>query len=209
MKIIALSDTHNQHHTLGSLPHGDVLVHCGDFTNTGTPKEIESFMDWFYQQPHRHKLVVWGNHEIPYFMYHKPKKYPNILCNTSITIDNIKFWGHPALPPDYNYQDTGVPWVFDSFQDSNDVMSSIPSDTDVVLTHSPPYGILDRTRTGFMIGNEELMVHISDRVRPKICIFGHVHNPGFHINEYGTYFYNTAMCDDGPYLVYPPTVIHI
>lgn len=210
MKIVALSDTHNQHNTIKKLPYGDVLVHCGDFTNYGTMEELDSFVQWYSKQPHPYKIIVWGNHEIPLFYDKNNYLFEDIivLCNQSVTIEGVKFWGHPAMPPEYMDYDK-VPWLFDSYQSSDYVMSQIPPDTNIVLTHSPPYGILDRNRLGYYIGNEELLVHLTDRIKPKICIFGHLHNPGLYINENGTFFYNVAMCDEGPNLVYPPTLITI
>jgi len=63
IRIVAISDTHNQHDEL-ELPEGNILVHCGDFTNTGSYPEILLFVRWFAAQPHPTKLLVFGNHDI-------------------------------------------------------------------------------------------------------------------------------------------------
>ena len=63
MRIICISDTHNQHEKL-AIPEGDVLIHAGDWTGTGTLKQVISFIRWFANQPHKHKILIAGNHEI-------------------------------------------------------------------------------------------------------------------------------------------------
>ena len=57
---MVVSDTHNQHATLGELPPGDVLLHCGDLTKGGSLSELEDFAVWWHAQPHRQKVVVAG-----------------------------------------------------------------------------------------------------------------------------------------------------
>jgi len=63
MKIIAISDTHEQHRDL-VLPDGDVLVHAGDWTYKGAAPKIDDFLSWFAGQPHKHKVFIAGNHEL-------------------------------------------------------------------------------------------------------------------------------------------------
>jgi len=64
MTILQISDTHNQHRLLTDLPTADVLVHCGDFTDLGTEEEVLNFLNWFIEQPYRHKIFVTGNHDL-------------------------------------------------------------------------------------------------------------------------------------------------
>lgn len=44
------------------MPHGDVLIHSGDFTTLGQLEQVQSFVQWFSAQPHPHKILVAGNH---------------------------------------------------------------------------------------------------------------------------------------------------
>ena len=62
MKIICLSDTHNQHEHL-SVPNGDILIHAGDITSTGEREDFIKFNDWLGRLPHKHKIVIAGNHD--------------------------------------------------------------------------------------------------------------------------------------------------
>jgi len=61
MKLVILSDNHTNYDF--ETPEGDVLIHCGDFTDTGKPKEMLWFKEYLKEQPHEHKLFIFGNHE--------------------------------------------------------------------------------------------------------------------------------------------------
>jgi len=225
-RIVGISDTHNQHDKI-ELPEGEILVHCGDFTNTGSYPEILSFANWFAEQSHPTKLLVFGNHDIstdPVFydskwqLFHSKKvELPKgfwtkrgitVLSGNSVTVRGLKFWGHPALPSDQK----DWAWSSPSFLESHRLWETVPSDVDVILTHSPPYGTLDLSCTGENIGNEEMAVCLEDRIRPRPCIFGHVHSPGTVKNTHGTSSNNVAMCEDdrsGPKLAFKPTLIYL
>ena len=64
MRIIQISDSHGKHHLLKDLPEGDVLIHCGDFTEDGTEEEVLDFINWFEELPYSHKIFVTGNHDL-------------------------------------------------------------------------------------------------------------------------------------------------
>eukprot|EP00494_Astrolonche_serrata_P000174 UN00176 len=115
LRVVCISDTHNKHEQFGKLPDGDVLVHTGDFTDNGSPEEVRAFAAWFESQPHKHKLVISGNHDVSWA--HKAnlfvKKVPKInkqykfssrtankfftkskyLSNEFVNIEGIKFYG--------------------------------------------------------------------------------------------------------------------
>uniref|UniRef100_A0A6T9YJL5 Calcineurin-like phosphoesterase domain-containing protein n=1 Tax=Bigelowiella natans TaxID=227086 RepID=A0A6T9YJL5_BIGNA len=63
VRFVCISDTHNDHKRI-KVPDGDVLLHAGDFTKFGTEKEIFEFNRWLGTLPHRHKIVVSGNHDL-------------------------------------------------------------------------------------------------------------------------------------------------
>ncbi len=60
--LVLLADTHGYHRGL-PVPEGDVLVHAGDLTRSGALDELEDAARWLASLPHRHKLVVAGNHD--------------------------------------------------------------------------------------------------------------------------------------------------
>lgn len=53
--------------------------------------------------------------------------------------------------------------------------SEIPDNTDVLITHTPPYGILDSLEDGTHVGCEELLEAVAERVKPRVHVFGHIH----------------------------------
>lgn len=65
LRFVAISDTHNCHADL-EIPPGDVLVHAGDLTVGGTVKEVEDFNRWLGTLPHKHKIVIAGNHDFAF-----------------------------------------------------------------------------------------------------------------------------------------------
>jgi 3',5'-cyclic AMP phosphodiesterase CpdA len=90
LRIVVISDTHGLHERI-AVPDGDVLVHAGDLTARGRREELEAFNDWLGHLPHRHKLIIAGNHD--WVCAQKPRLTPQMLsnatylCDTLVTID--------------------------------------------------------------------------------------------------------------------------
>ena len=61
MSVVCISDTHNSR---PSLPDGDVILHAGDLSQYGTFNEVQDQLDWLNTQPHQHKIVIAGNHDL-------------------------------------------------------------------------------------------------------------------------------------------------
>ena len=207
MRIISISDTHNRHHEL-KLPAGDLLIHCGDFTEGGTRLETLDFLKWFSNQTHPYKILISGNHD---FFFEKNKKdlksmIPNniiYLENEGISIKGLHIWGSPHTPGNGN-------WAFNLERGRGIRIkwNLIPANTDILVTHTPPYGILDESKTYRNIGCEELLKKIVD-IKPKLHLFGHVHD------DYGkkqigeTLFVNSAIIDRKSRLINGVSVIEI
>lgn len=60
----------------------------------------------------------------------------------------------------------------------------IPEGTDILISHSPPLGILDDNVYGEPCGSISLLQAI-DRIKPKYCIYGHIHEQGGKKYQYG------------------------
>lgn len=215
MKIIFISDTHLRVNSNYEIPDGDVLVHCGDATMMGRSDELRLFNDWMKMLPHRHKIFVAGNHDL--MLATDPvlgKSYltnMTYLWNESILIEGIKFYGSPYTP---QFGD----WGFmrpRGYQIAKQ-WAKIPDDVDVLITHGPPYGILDET--GYIIdssfgdpdrhvGCEELR-KVIDRINPRIHAFGHIHEGYGKVMINDTVFINASTCNgqyrpvNAPHIVY-------
>lgn len=184
MKLILISDTHGKHDQI-KVPDGDVLVFAGDMTMAGGTKEYKSFATWLFQQPHKHIVCIAGNHDFNIGFWKTeimPHVRPNIcyLEDSEVTIDGVKFYGSPVTP---RY---GM-WAFMLDRDSKEIRerwNEIPEDTDVLITHGPPYGILDQSAPhlhGEHLGCEELLKRLFELSKLKLHVFGHIH--GSHGRE--------------------------
>lgn len=67
-RFVCFSDTHGKHYSIAkqNYPQADVLLHAGDFTNTGELEQVESFSTWLDAYPAKHKIVIAGNHDITF-----------------------------------------------------------------------------------------------------------------------------------------------
>lgn len=163
MRILHLSDTHNCHHRLRDFPEADVVVHSGDFCMVGTEQEAIDFMNWFCDLPYRQKIFICGNHDACLYGANIEGLDSNVhyLCNSEIEIEGIKFYGVPMFTED----------CISDRQNRN--YSNIPIDTDVLITHSPAFGILDFD-DNIHYGSEELLTRLS-ALNLRAHLFGHIH----------------------------------
>jgi len=198
MKLVCISDTHTRHHWIDEVPEGDVLIHAGDMTNRGSFEDLEFFLHWFAALPHPNKILISGNHDWCFERQSDASRkivedHGVIYLNDEgITIDGVKFWGSPVQPEFCN-------WAFNRRRGSeiNEHWRKIPKNTDVLITHGPPYGILDETyMTRGPVGCGDLRDHILQRVKPKVHIFGHIHEAhGVEVVD-GITFINASQLND-------------
>lgn len=197
MKILHISDTHGLHHQLRNLPEANVVVHSGDFTMTGSEQEAIDFLNWFCDLPYDHKIFICGNHDDCLYGANIDGLDPNVhyLCNTGVEIDGIKFYGVPMFMGDC---------VTDR-QIRN--IKKIPSDTDVLITHSPAFGILDFD-DNINYGDEQLLTRIIE-VQPRLHLFGHIHSNHGLTTQHGITFSNGAIMNADYSTLNIPNVITI
>lgn len=207
-KIIAISDSHELHSNI-KLPDGDILIHCGDWTNQGTSHAIVKFLEWFKDQPHKQKIFIAGNHEVSLDNANKEfslsliSKYITkdfqYLQNSSIVINGLKFYGSPATPYFYD-------WAF-NFKRGTEIAkewAKIPDDVNVLITHGPPHGTLDLVENNLSNkgrdlhqGCEELAKKIKTLTNLKAHVFGHLHTDGGKQTVINNVVYaNAAICTE-------------
>ena len=170
-RIVFISDTHCYHARV-AIPDGDIVVHCGDFCSSGKAKQARSFARFFQALPHRHKVVIAGNHDI--CLEDDPMlgdalfESCHYLMDSGAVVDGVRFWGSP-------WQPWFLDWAFNLQRGAplRDKWALIPNDTDVLLTHGPPYGVLDRTTGGELAGCEELLLAVRSRQASRACLRAH------------------------------------
>ena len=196
MRFVVTSDTHGKHDKIGNLPPGDVVVHAGDFMNTGyDPAELFSANHWLGELPIMRRVVVAGNHD-RYFQ-NMPGLARSMLTNaiylenSGVTIDGVSFWGSPYTPEFLNWA-----FMFPRGSAARKYWDQIPEGLDVLITHGPPFSILDQTAPGEAhLGCEELLRAVEEK-KPKIHIFGHVHGGAGTFDNGTTRFVNAAFLNE-------------
>ena len=207
-KYIFISDSHNKHKQL-IIPECDFLIHCGDISSMGYEHEVISFLSWFNKQKARHKIFIAGNHD---WMFERNRTLAKSLIpegiiyleDEAIEIEGINFYGTPVNLEFCN-------WAFNRTEESlRRYFEGIPDNVDVLITHNPPYGILDEVNNnGMHLGSPSLTDIVLTRVNPKIHAFGHLHSSHGTKRIGNTLFINASNLDEDYQCVYEPIVIEI
>lgn len=205
-RLVLLSDTHGHHKDI-EVPDGDILVHAGDFCTSGKEWQVQAFARWLAKQPHEHKVVIAGNHdrclELDPPLGARIFECATYLLDQAATVCGLRFYGSP-------WQPEFLSWAFNlpRGEPLREVWSKIPGGIDVLVTHGPPFGVLDRTYDGLYVGCEELRTAI-DRVKPRLHVFGHIHEGAGTHAEGGTLFVNASNCTVRYDPTNPPIVVDV
>lgn len=204
MRIVCLSDTHNQLHKI-DVPPGDLLLHAGDLTGHGSLKEIARADRELAKLPHRHKVIIAGNHD---FGFEREAEAARALIKSAIylqdeavTVEGLRIYGSPWQP-----------WFFDwAFnwprgESMKPKWELIPEGIDILITHGPPLGHGDLCNSGTRAGCPDLLEAIR-RVRPRYHLFGHIHEGYGTTQEGATTCVNASNCDFDYKPIQPPIVI--
>lgn len=207
-KIVFLSDTHCQLSKV-QIPKGDLLIHSGDLTYSGTIQEIQTELDIIAKLDFEEKIIVAGNHD---WLFQKQPGLAQQMCkdrgiiyleDSSFEFDGLKIYGSPWQPFFCN-------WAFNLFRgdELKKKWDLIPNDTKILVTHSPVYGILDSTILGERVGCEELYKRVME-VQPLIHSSGHIHNDYGTKSYNDTLFINASTCNESYRPVNKPIVVEI
>lgn len=213
-RIVCLSDTHNANSQI-DVPDGDILIHSGDATITGTVEEINLFNAWFSSLPHKHKIFVAGNHD---WLFERNNQFARTLLNTKIIylqdsaceIEGLKIYGSPWQPRFYD-------WAFNLMRGREiaEKWKMIPNDIDILITHGPPNGILDEVPRKWGIENtgcEELRRRVDEIAwfgKLKLHIFGHIHCGYGQTQIDNIKYVNASNCDEQYNPSQPPIVVDL
>jgi len=192
VRIVCISDTHTRHRGLVALPLGDILIHAGDFTMSGEGEPLLDFLTYLNSQPHKHKIVISGNHDTVmapgwyqehYWRFHSSpesalqlkeevKKRVIYLEDEEVQIEGLRIYGSPWT---VEYHD----WVFMAQQkELKKIWELIPLGIDVLITHGPPKFEEEedaKIKDDDKVGDVELG-NVVRNVKPALHIFGHVHH---------------------------------
>lgn len=202
MRIVAVADTHLFHDEL-VIPDGDVFVHAGDLCRAGDLDELAEAVAWIAALPHRHKVIVAGNHDGAFAS--TPAEARALVApftyleDSETTLDGVRFYGSP-WQPEYN------DWAFNlpRGEPLARVWARIPAGVDVLVTHGPPAGIGDLAGEGLpgRAGCADLRRRVAE-VAPRLHLFGHIHQDGGFWRDGRTAFANvtTWECERAPTVI--------
>ncbi len=217
MRISFISDTHNKHKQITQdLPGGELLIHSGDLSSMGYRHEIEDFCKWFDSlDNYEFKMFIAGNHDWGFldreeFYSHRNVVIPQVteeILNsfkwieylrdesTTLKIGNqpkIKIYGSPWQPEFYD-------WCFNLPRKGDELKNkwnAIPIDTDILITHGPAYGYLDRVVGKTEHLGCELLTDKIKEIKPKIHVCGHIHSGYGYIFDGDTHFINASVLNE-------------
>lgn len=200
VRVVGISDIHNFQNRI-TLPGGDVLICAGDATINSTKRELRDFASWFATKPHPIKIFIPGNHDYELFNYQFDEfsklfdSSIHLMIVGGLEVDGVKIYC--CAPPGS--------WA------------AIPPDTDILVTHYPPFGILDEipanskfnhSNTGINIGSKDLLRTVK-KIKPRYHLFGHIHECAGVEEIDGTIFMNCAMVDEHYRLAHDPLIFDI
>lgn len=218
MKIVCVSDPHGiDNFKKVQVPNGDMLIIAGDLCRNYTrnrffdaikqQNELVSWEEYLSSLPHKYKVIIAGNHDFALeqdYRLGKKMRGVNYLVNESIVIEGLKFYGFPFTPEFCG-------WAFMLERDSPQmdlVVSKIPADTDILISHGPPKKTLDNCRDGH-VGCGLLRKKIS-QMNLKLLVCGHIHDDGGKKMKYGDgWIVNAALVNNLHKIVNEPIVVEI
>ncbi len=184
MIIDCIADLHGYY---PKLEGGDLLIVAGDLTARHTPLETVGVLEWLEKQEYRKIIFIAGNHDTQlvedeeYEVFFDGKIFDikwsekiEYLCDSGIEFEGLKIWGSPwSLSfPGINPKCTAFTGDEEKLMDSYD---KIPKDTDILITHGPAFGILDKTKDNRHVGSKSLSSLLRFSCQPKIHLHGHIH----------------------------------
>jgi Icc-related predicted phosphoesterase len=206
-RLVLISDSHGLHDQV-RVPDGDVLVHAGDFTSSGRPREVEEFAKFLRRLPHTHKIVIAGNHD--FLFEREPERAEAMLVDSATylrdsetTAAGLRFWGSPWQPWFHD-------WAFNLPRGAAlaEKWALVPAGIDVLVTHGPPHGVLDVVARGGLVGCEALREALP-RIAPKLHLFGHIHE-AYGVARVGdTWCVNASVCNLSYAPIQPPVVVDV
>ena len=231
-RLILISDTHGLARSMWykvtdfiDPNQENVLLHSGDCTNVGKEVETLAFINWFKSLNGFHsKYFIAGNHDFSFEVPMEPwlrstleqhkldegnviyLKDESHLLTLSEFSRPLKVYGSPWQPWFYD-------WAFNLPRNGPGLMSKwedIPSDCDILITHSPPYGVLDFTPGGQSVGCEMLRDRLNE-ITPLLNVFGHIHFAHGHTYRSGcdTLYVNASICTEQYIPMNKPIVVDI
>lgn len=174
MIIDCISDLHGFYPKLDG---GDLLIIAGDLTTSDRLDQYEAFDAWLRDQQYRKKIVIAGNHDNHLQNGYKIK-YGTYLQDSAVIFDGYRIWGSPWTKRFKGMNPQSMAFTCEDEEQLKDQFCSIPSNTDILVTHCAPFGTMDEVYDGLNgeyinCGSTSLASALD--FCPKLFVFGHIH----------------------------------
>lgn len=193
MKITCISDTH-MHHKKIIMPKTDMIIHAGDFTYGGEFSEVRKFLHWYGEQQAKHKLLICGNHEVEISHHFEDLKKMcenegiQLLHNSHTVIEGLIIYGSPFS------RTFGHGWAYMTSEEGlAEIYNNILPNVDIIVTHTPAYGRLDKCPNG-NVGSTALLDRINELDSLKLHVTAHIHESRGTMIRNGYLTVNAAIC---------------
>ena len=172
LKIDCVSDLHG---FFPELPGGDLLIVAGDLTKSDRWDEYLKFFGWLSSQKYRQIVFISGNHDnLAMSQFDWGGDNITYLLDSGTEFEGFKIFGSPWTKRFEGENPHCLAFTCDTEEELAEKWKCIPEDTDILVTHSPPKGMLDLTPSKENVGSKTLWEAVQ-RVKPRIHIFGHIH----------------------------------
>lgn len=192
MKLWLFSDWHSDRNAAERLAERasefDVIVGAGDFCNAH--RGLERCLASLASIPTPLVLVA-GNNETTKELQTVCQGWPQmfVLHGSSVTIAKQKFFGLGGGVPVTPFGN----WSYDFTEDeAREHLASCPAGA-VLISHSPPFGVLDVSSRGKHLGSQAVRECI-ERTQPRLVVCGHIHASGGQSEFLGS----TPVVNAGP-----------
>jgi Icc-related predicted phosphoesterase len=218
MKVVAISDIHMDFNSHYIMPDSDLLVVAGDATYLGKQEELYKFFDWLGSQKATHKIFVPGNHDFgcqkdEHYYKMRAKDCGIIMeCNGFVRVENKMLFCTAWTPYFYD-------WAFNGTdEEKGDHMGpnlaglwrpAFTSEIDLMISHGPPRGILDKNNKGEHCGSQILRKLFDQNKAIRNAVFGHIHHSHGRVKIDNTNFFNVSLLDDKYVKTFLPTEFEI
>lgn len=203
--LCIISDTHRKHREL-TVPECYILIHCGDFCSFQQEDQqtLEDVDLWFAEVPAKKIVCIGGNHDFPLQNGEFKFEHATILEDSSVELNGLSIYGAPWCPDLSGFA------YYASEEELLEKWRKIPNKTDILITHTPPHGILDLpTSQSVHLGCPHLLDEL-ERIKPQLHVFGHVHASHGSCTESGISFVNASIVGGQDFEVrHTPTIIQL
>lgn len=174
MIIDCIADLHGHY---PNLEGGDLLIVAGDLTARDIDVEYFEVFNWISKQNYKKKIVIAGNHDNRISNHINFPNHFEYLCDSGTEFQGLKIWGSPWTKTFEGMNPHCKAFTCDTEEELADKWKAIPEDTDILICHSPMWGLHDTNLEGMRCGSTSLLQHHVKHTIKNLSLFvcGHIH----------------------------------